>query len=267
MQQLEIAGNLCHSVLSSSCENRAFLEPVSQSSLRLVRDAPVYSAWLAASHQHDGVSSNSSTWQPPISFSLTAMLLAFCKRTGSVCCHKLSQWLMSSSTLPRPSQCLCHGTALQLLSSKRLLGFTLVSPSSTQVCLSAGGVFHAYNPLWTWAKQNRSNIGLFWDWCLYMELFRKSYGTLSLHPTLIRKTCKHRETLELCQFCRLRQLVACNNVPCSSHWHFSWLLLIRDERENPKGWFIQLIKIQGSESSKAWKACSYLWNMLSLSWC
>lgn len=147
MQQLEIAGNLCHSVLSSSCENRAFLEPVSQSSLRLVRDAPVYSAWLAASHQHDGVSSNSSTWQPPISFSLTAMLLAFCKRTGSVCCHKLSQWLMSSSTLPRPSQCLCHGTALQLLSSKRLLGFTLVSPSSTQVCLSAGGVFHAYNPL------------------------------------------------------------------------------------------------------------------------
>lgn len=58
MQQLEIAGNLCHSVLSSSYENRAFSEPVTQSSLRSVRDAPLYSARLAASHQQDGVSSD-----------------------------------------------------------------------------------------------------------------------------------------------------------------------------------------------------------------
>jgi len=48
-----------------------------------------------------------------------------------------------------------------------------------------------------------------------------SERALSLHPTLIRKTCKLREILESCQFCRLRQLVAYNYVPCSSHWHFS----------------------------------------------
>lgn len=41
-----------------------------------------------------------------------------------------------------------------------------------------------------------------------MELFRKRYGTSDLHPTLIRKTCKPRETLNWCQFYRLRKKVA-----------------------------------------------------------
>lgn len=40
MQQLEIAGNLCHSVLSSSYKNGAFLEPVTQRSRRRVQDPP-----------------------------------------------------------------------------------------------------------------------------------------------------------------------------------------------------------------------------------
>lgn len=40
MQQLEIAGNLCHSVLSSSYKNEVFLEPVTQRSRRRVQDTP-----------------------------------------------------------------------------------------------------------------------------------------------------------------------------------------------------------------------------------
>lgn len=38
MQQLEIAGNLCHSFLSSSYKNWGFLEPVTQRNRRLVQD-------------------------------------------------------------------------------------------------------------------------------------------------------------------------------------------------------------------------------------
>lgn len=56
MQQLEIAGNLCHSVLSSSSKTRSFLEPVTQRNRRLVRypraAAVCLQCWLSCGMLH-----------------------------------------------------------------------------------------------------------------------------------------------------------------------------------------------------------------------
>lgn len=114
MQQLEIAGNLCHSVLSSSYKNEVFLEPVTQRSRRRVQDTPRAAVlrlppWL---QQEAGVEpcqggtgtlhwgqQRSPAGEHSLNPNLPFFALCICRRmVGFVCCHQLSRWLISAGS-------------------------------------------------------------------------------------------------------------------------------------------------------------------------